>query len=309
MALTWIKRRYYQYCMLSKATLNQGHFGNNMQGIFICCQVDDFKVARPDEDIIQDLINKIWGKIKLTIEKKLLKYYNGIDYEHTCDYIQMHTKTYLTKILKNHGWECGSKEEDKIIKSIHPDSIKELETTTGPLSEAESNPLKAEDEKADQLAIYVDAAHATDIKCKQSMGGALFAGTAIAYTTKWQITMVTSSTEAEFIQAISVAKMAKYLQTVLNELDIQQCEPTTFCEDNAAAIMMAYNNKPNGWTQHIIIKYFSLQEWVTNGKVKLAHICGVTNPTDALAKALGGHCIVVTSSTSWDTWEQSIPTL
>eukprot|EP00957_Ditylum_brightwellii_P136121 10381262-Ditylum_brightwellii.AAC.1 len=58
----------------------------------------------------------------------------------------MHTKIYLNKILKNHGCECGTKEEDKIIKPIHPDSIKELETTVGPLSEAESNQLEAEED-------------------------------------------------------------------------------------------------------------------------------------------------------------------
>eukprot|EP00957_Ditylum_brightwellii_P174657 13298664-Ditylum_brightwellii.AAC.1 len=131
----------------------------------------------------------------------------------------MHTKTYLAKILKNCDWECGTKEEDKIIEPIHPDSIKELETTIGPTSEAESNQLEVEEgfsycgeivvklskfsaspvcchykaikqeprnelpegahiqqalsdtdqkfigpEKANQLAIYVNATHATDIK-------------------------------------------------------------------------------------------------------------------------------------------------
>eukprot|EP00957_Ditylum_brightwellii_P174060 13252652-Ditylum_brightwellii.AAC.1 len=60
------------------------------------------------------------------------------------------------------------------------------------------------------------------------MGGqtASFAGTAISYSTKCQIAVATSSTKAEFIQAISTAKMAKYLQTVLNKLGIQQCGPT-----------------------------------------------------------------------------------
>eukprot|EP00957_Ditylum_brightwellii_P123461 9413021-Ditylum_brightwellii.AAC.1 len=58
----------------------------------------------------------------------------------------MHAKTYLSKILKNHGSECGTKEEDKIIKPIHSDSIKELETTIGPTSEAESNQLEAEED-------------------------------------------------------------------------------------------------------------------------------------------------------------------
>eukprot|EP00957_Ditylum_brightwellii_P202860 15332116-Ditylum_brightwellii.AAC.1 len=114
--------------------------------IFICCQVGNFKVAGPDGDIIQDLINAIGGKIQLTVEKELIHYYNGIDYKQTQDYVKMHAKTYLSKILKNHDWECGTKEEDKIIKPIHPDLIKELETTVGPSSEAESKQLEAEEE-------------------------------------------------------------------------------------------------------------------------------------------------------------------
>eukprot|EP00957_Ditylum_brightwellii_P126812 9666636-Ditylum_brightwellii.AAC.1 len=58
----------------------------------------------------------------------------------------MHVKTYLSKILKNHGWECGMKEEDKIIKPIYPDSIKELESAIGPSSEVESNQLEAKED-------------------------------------------------------------------------------------------------------------------------------------------------------------------
>eukprot|EP00957_Ditylum_brightwellii_P174696 13302068-Ditylum_brightwellii.AAC.1 len=82
--------------------------------------------------------------------------------------------------------------------------------------------------KDNQLGMYVDATHATDLKYRQSIGGqvALFTGTAIAYSAKWQIIVATSSTEAEFVQAVSATKMAKYLCTVLNELGITQQGPT-----------------------------------------------------------------------------------
>eukprot|EP00957_Ditylum_brightwellii_P106870 8152879-Ditylum_brightwellii.AAC.1 len=135
------------------------------------------------------------------------------------------------------------------------------------------------------LNIYVGTAYTTNIKCRGSMGGktALFTGTAITYTTKWQITVSISLTEAKFNQAVFAAKMAKYLRVVLNKLGIQQYGS----KDNAAAIMMANNKKPNGWTGHININYFVLQEWVIYGEVKLAHIQTVANQADALTKALG----------------------
>eukprot|EP00957_Ditylum_brightwellii_P156485 11909711-Ditylum_brightwellii.AAC.1 len=66
--------------------------------------------------------------------------------------------------------------------------------------------------------------------------------------------------------------MAKYLCTVLNELGIDQQEPTMIDEDNTAAIMMANANKPNGYTCYIDIRYFALQEWAQYREVKLAHI-------------------------------------
>eukprot|EP00957_Ditylum_brightwellii_P121684 9280010-Ditylum_brightwellii.AAC.1 len=148
----------------------------------------------------------------------------------------MHATIYLNKILKNGGWECCPKDEEKIIEPLHSSSIKELESTVGPTTEAKNKQLEAgkalclQDattrqreycmdlpegnngrrlfsktdmqfigpEKDDQLGIYVNATHETDLKCHRSIGGqvATFTGTAIAYSATWQITVTTSSPEA-----------------------------------------------------------------------------------------------------------------
>ena len=49
-----------------------------------------------------------------------------------------------------------------------------------------------------QLAFYVNAAHGTDVKTSRTISGIIETvnGTAIAYRTKWQSTVATSSTEA-----------------------------------------------------------------------------------------------------------------
>ena len=49
-----------------------------------------------------------------------------------------------------------------------------------------------------QLAIYVDAAHTTDLTTRRSISGmvATLNGTAIAYKAKWQPTVATNSNEA-----------------------------------------------------------------------------------------------------------------
>eukprot|EP00957_Ditylum_brightwellii_P016714 1257359-Ditylum_brightwellii.AAC.1 len=87
--------------------------------------------------------------------------------------------------------------------------------------------------------------------------------------------------------------MAKYLHAILNKLGITQHCPTMIYKDNTTTIMMANANKSNSHTCHINISYFLLQEWVQEGKVKLAHIRGVANPANALTNALGWtlHCL------------------
>eukprot|EP00957_Ditylum_brightwellii_P027414 2072766-Ditylum_brightwellii.AAC.1 len=67
--------------------------------------------------------------------------------------------------------------------------------------------------------MYVDAAHTTKANSRRSIGGhvAILAGEAVAYSAKWHQSITTSFTEAEFIQATSTAKMAKYFCMILEE--------------------------------------------------------------------------------------------
>jgi hypothetical protein len=68
------------------------------------------------------------------------------------------------------------------------------------------------------LAGYVDAAHATDLSTRRLITGLAFmlCGEPIAYKSKVQSTVSTSSTEAKFVAAVQAAKIAKYLQSMHN---------------------------------------------------------------------------------------------
>jgi hypothetical protein len=136
---------------------------------------------------------------------------------------------------------------------------------------------------------YVDASHATDLPTRRSVTGTVFTlcGGAIAYRSKLQPTVSTSSTEAEFIAAVAAAKTAKYLRTVLAELGFQQHSPTVLYEDNQATILMVNASKPTTRSRHIAIQHFAIQEWKEQGDIILEHIPGTINPADALTKALG----------------------
>jgi hypothetical protein len=140
-----------------------------------------------------------------------------------------------------------------------------------------------------QLTGFVHAAHATDLKTRRSVTGYVFclAGGAIAYKSKLQATVATSSTEAEFIAAVQAAKVAKYLRSVLAELDFAQSDPTVLYEDNASAIAMINETKPTVRSRHIDIQHFAIQEWQERGIITMRHIAGIINPSDAQTKALG----------------------
>jgi hypothetical protein len=139
-----------------------------------------------------------------------------------------------------------------------------------------------------QLVGFVDAAYATDITTRRSVTGLVFclAGGAIAYKSKLQTTVATSSTEAEFIAAVHAAKIAKYLRAVLFEFGIPQDDPTPLYEDNISAIAMINERKPTANSRHIDIQHFAIQEWQKRGIIIMRHLPGVINVADQATKAL-----------------------
>jgi hypothetical protein len=140
------------------------------------------------------------------------------------------------------------------------------------------------------LAGYVDAAPATDLFTRRSPITGLvftFCGGPLAYKSKIQWTVSTSSTEAKFLSAVHAAKIAKYLRSILSEIGYPQLGPTTLFEDNAAAILMVNASRPTPRARHINIKHFTLQEWKAANEIALSHIPGVVNSAESLTNSLG----------------------
>ena len=110
-----------------------------------------------------------------------------------------------------------------------------------------------------QLSALVDAAHTTDLKTQSSVTGLviLFAGAPIAYKSGLQLTVSTSSTEAEFIAAMACAKLVKYFQTILDELGWPQTDPTIIQVDNQAAINMVNKKRPTLHSCPIDVQHFA----------------------------------------------------
>jgi hypothetical protein len=140
----------------------------------------------------------------------------------------------------------------------------------------------------DTLVGFVDASHAACLRTRRSITGLAFCygGSVIAYKSKFQPIVATSSTEAEFYAAVTAAKQAKYFRSILEELGLPQSAPTALFEDNQAAIAMINENRPTPRVRHLDTQYFAIQEWRHAGILKMYHIPGVINPADQQTKPL-----------------------
>ena len=85
---------------------------------------------------------------------------------------------------------------------------------------------------------FVNAAYAKDQRKCQSTTEFVFIyyDGVIVYRSKTKSVTAISSTEAEFIAAVSCAKIALYQRSILYELDFACKEPTPIYEDNASTI-------------------------------------------------------------------------
>jgi len=140
-----------------------------------------------------------------------------------------------------------------------------------------------------ELLACLDAAHGTKLLSCRSVTGLIvfYCGAAIAWKSRVQPIVATSSTEAEFYSAVTTAKIVKYLRYVLSELDSLRPGPTRLLIDNIAALNMINESRPTPRARHIEIQHFAIQEWCKQGDIVMEHLPGIINPSDGLTKALG----------------------
>jgi hypothetical protein len=97
-----------------------------------------------------------------------------------------------------------------------------------------------------------------------------------------------SSTESEFIAAVTAAKLARYLRTVLKQLGFAQTKPTVIFIDNLSALKIINDNTSHtDRTRHMDLRFFAIQDWQEAGDITMSHIAGILNPSDDLTKPVG----------------------
>ena len=139
----------------------------------------------------------------------------------------------------------------------------------------------------DVMFAAVDSDYGGDTKHRRLVSGiiAQMAGGTIFYKTKFQDTISMSSTESELIAAVEAGKYILYLQSILEEIGLEQQDATVLFEDNQGALLMANAQQPTKRTRHMEIKHFALQDWVLQDLLTLQQIDTKDNYSDVMTKA------------------------
>ena len=104
---------------------------------------------------------------------------------------------------------------------------------------------------------WTDSDWAGDIDSRCSVGGFVFdvAGGCVSWSSKKQVSVATSSVEAEYVTLANATKEAVWLRTLLKEVGYSQSQATIVHADNQGTIALAQNPISHSRAKHIDIRF------------------------------------------------------
>jgi hypothetical protein len=135
---------------------------------------------------------------------------------------------------------------------------------------------------------YSDADHGGDVSSGKSTGAYVVKmGTgAISWQSKLQPIVTLSTTEAEYISAVSAGTEVLWLRNLLQELGYPSQGPSTLYIDNQSAIAVAKDPEHHGRMKHLDLRTYWLRQEVDHGKIKVVYLPTSDMPADLLTKPL-----------------------
>ena len=137
---------------------------------------------------------------------------------------------------------------------------------------------------------FADASYASDRDSRRSVSGGLvmYGGTAIAWYSRKQRCVATSSAEAEYVALSECAKELMSASLVWEFLQRRRrTSPIKMFEDNRAAMHLANNSQSAKKTRHTDVAYHHVRELLDSGRVEILHVVSCDQHPDVLTKSLG----------------------
>ena len=138
------------------------------------------------------------------------------------------------------------------------------------------------------LTAYSDADWAGDLDNRKSRSGyvILCNNSVFIWSSKLQVCVALSSTEAEYIALSNAIRDIVWSRNMVNELGFFQDEPTVIFEDNASTIKIAESRKQLPGVKHIDIRHHFIRDRIASKEVILQHKSTTEMMADVFTKQL-----------------------
>ncbi len=138
------------------------------------------------------------------------------------------------------------------------------------------------------FSTYCDADHAgcPDSGCSTGAYVVKIGTGAVSWSSKLQSITTLSTTEAEYVAAVSAGQEILWMRNLLGELGFALPSSSTLHMDSLSAISVAKNPEHHGRMKHLDLRFFWLRDVVNEGVIAIAHCPTSLMPADALTKNL-----------------------
>ena len=142
-------------------------------------------------------------------------------------------------------------------------------------------------EKSDLIG-FIDSDYAGDQDDRTSTSGYVFilGSGVVLWSSKKQLIVTLSTTEAEFVAATSCVCQAIWLKRILEQLHFKRREPIAILCDNNSAIKLSKNPVLHGRSKHIDVKFHFLRDLTKAGTIKLIYCRSEDQLADIFTKPL-----------------------
>jgi len=137
-------------------------------------------------------------------------------------------------------------------------------------------------------ALVYEAYSDSDWCTSHSTSGAVHCvgGRMISATSKRQVSIALSSTEAEIMAASLAGAEVMYLRGVLRDLRYDMDAPTVLWIDNSGAVELTKRRESAVRSRHIERRYLKIREWVAEGHIVAKYKPTADNRADMFTKPL-----------------------
>lgn len=144
-------------------------------------------------------------------------------------------------------------------------------------------------EKSEETFLgYADADWAESKDDRKSNSGYVFIlnGGLVSWCCRKQTCVSLSSTEAEFIALAEACQEAKWLRSLIKDLDCKIEDTTTIFEDNQSCLKLLKSENFSNRTKHIDTKYFFIKDYIANNIIKCEYCPTESMLADIMTKPL-----------------------